>query len=114
MWEQLLSSVPNYNILSVNVCHILKRSEQNGLVPPNLEKPAFERPAGFTDNQDYFINNLYLIYFLFCFVLFFIVLSLLAAFNPLSRPAAGQRSVWSHQGHSSVGAEQGAHHGHLP
>ncbi len=27
---------------------------------------------------------------------------------------AGQRSVWPHQGHGAVGAEQGAHHGHLP
>lgn len=28
--------------------------------------------------------------------------------------AAGQRSVWPHQGHGSVCTEQGAHHRHLP
>lgn len=60
------SSLPNYNILSVNVCHILKKTEW--ISSSKLEKPAFERPAGFADNQDYFINNLDLIY---CFVLFF-------------------------------------------
>lgn len=42
---------------------------------------------------------------------FLIILSRWAIFHP---PAAGQRSLWPHQGHGSVGAEQGAHHGHLP
>lgn len=78
MWEQLLSSLPNYSVLSVNVGHILK----NGLVPPNLEKPPVERLAGFTDNQDYFINHLYWIY-----LILFIVLSRLALVSPCSWPA---------------------------